>query len=192
MSSHRDLIRQSERACGYGLEQGSQTWSMFGPTGPRKNPRRCTTRLPTPPAAPAAAVQAAAAQAAAAQAAVAQAAVAQAAVVQAAAAQAAAEPPTPMQTPVQSDSDEPVEGYEGELYDQNEDLYDQNAPAPPHGELALSDHQRCLEAEHEVARLRLVNHHLQAEITRLRRLRNQERNLDQLAAGSYWIPRGRR
>jgi len=177
--SARERVRQSERAHGYNTAHGTQTWATMGATGPRSNPTR-RTRLPTPLAAPVPQLHTVAtAQAA-------------AAAAQAAAALAAEEPPAPTQTPAQSDAEEePADGYETELYE-HEEPYDQHVTTPPHGAPALSDHQHYLELEQEVAQLRLSNHHLQAEITRLRRLRNQERNLDQLATGPYWISRARR
>ena len=55
-----------------------------------------------------------------------------------------------------------------------------------------SSQLRLLELEQEAAQLRLEVHNLQTELTSQRRLRNQERNLNQLATGPYWISRTRR
>ena len=74
-----------------------------------------------------------------------------------------------------------------ELYEPlQEELLDD---APPQTD--ESSQLRLLELEQEAAQLRLEVHNLQTELTRQRRLRNQERNLNQLATGPYWISRTR-
>lgn len=183
MSSYsaRELVRQSERAHGFNTALGSQPWAARGSTGPRAQPQR-RTRLPTPVMPPASQINAvAAAQAGA----------------QTAASLAAEEPPTPTTTPTptpatatttnyQTQADEDDDGYGTEPYEAVHD----DEPELQYGE--PSDTQRLLELEQEVAQLRLANHHLEGELARLRRLRNQERQLNQLATGPYWISRTRR
>ena len=173
--SARDRIRASERAHGYGVAQGSQAWASARRPGLDHRPMR-STRLPTPlqapPPTPVPAAHAAAA--------------AQGAALAAAAAQALAAEEPPNTTHEQDD------GYgtdTTELYEplQEEVLLDD---APPQTD--ESGQLRLLELEQEAAQLRLEVHNLQTELVRQRRLRSEQRSLNQLATGPYWISRTRR
>jgi len=138
-----------------------------------------STRLPTPlqapPPTPVPAAHAAAA--------------AQGAALAAAAAQALAAEEAPDTTHEHPDDGGGYGTDTTELYEplQEEELLDD---APP--QTGESGQLRLLELEQEAAQLRLEVHNLQAELVRQRRLRSQERNLNQLATGPYWITRTRR
>jgi len=138
-----------------------------------------STRLPTPlqapPPTPVPAAHAAAA--------------AQGAALAAAAAQALAAEEAPDTTHEHLDDGGGYGTDATEMYEplQEEDLLDD---APPQTD--ESGQLRLLELEQEAAQLRLEVHNLQTELVRQRRLRSQERNLNQLATGPYWISRTRR
>jgi hypothetical protein len=80
-----------------------------------------------------------------------------------------------------------VGGLRLEAIQEEADLLD--GPPPQTDE---SSQLRLLELEQEAAQLRLEVHNLETELTRQRRLRAQERNLNQLATGLYGISRTRR
>ena len=174
--SARDRIRASERAHGYGVAQGSQAWASARRSGLDHRPMR-STRLPTPlqapPPTPVPAAHAAAA--------------AQGAALVAAAAQALTAEEAPDTT-----HEHPDDGYgtdTTELYEplQEEVLLDDAPPQTDEG-----SQLRDLELEQEAAQLRLEVHNLQTELVRQRRLRSEQRSLNQLATGPYWISRTRR
>ena len=115
------------------------------------------------------------------------AAAAQGAALAAAAAQALA-----AEEPPDTTHEHPDDGYgtdTTELYEplQEEVLLDD---APPQTD--ESGQLRLLELEQEAAQLRLEVHNLQTELVRQRRLRSEQRSLNQLATGPYWISRTRR
>ena len=114
---------------------------------------------------------------------------AQGAALAAAAAQALAAEEAPDTTHEHPDDDGGYGTDATEMYEplQEEELLDD---APPQTD--ESGQLRLLELEQEAAQLRLEVHNLQTELVRQRRLRSQERNLNQLATGPYWISRTRR
>ena len=176
--SARDRIRMSERALGYNVAQGSQAWASARRPG-LDRPMR-STRLPTPlPAPPPTPVPAAHA------AAMAQSALAAAVAAQAMAAEAAEVDEEQYEGEHQQDG-----GYGTDGTEPYEAVGDDLEPEPP--QLQEDDQLRVLQLEQEVAQLRLQVHNLLAELERQRRVQRQQRQLDQLSTGPYWISRTRR
>ena len=173
--SARDRIRASERALGYNVAQGSQSWASARRPG-LDRPMR-STRMPTPlqapPPTPVPAHAAVMAQSA------------------AAAAQAMAAEEAEADEDHHHQGEHPQDGgYGTDGTEQYEAVGDELEPEPPqHQE---DDQLRVLQLEQEVAQLRLQVHNLLAELERQRRVQRQQRQLDQLKTGPYWISRTRR